>query len=272
MQVIYMQTIITTNDKSTINTRDRGLNYGDGFFTTAKVVAGRVEHWQYHKARLIECAERLAFPAINFTELEQHITKAISHCQLNVLKVVITRGEGGRGYGLPQQAHLTILLSVLAFPQNYKALAKSGVSLALSPIKLASQPLLAGLKTLNRLEQVLIKNAMANQTCDDVLVLDHQNNVIEASAANIFAIIDNKVYTPSLEQCGIKGVYLQSLCDKLAVEFKQVSLNELTQARAVFICNSLMGAVAVNRIEQQSFNVEQSMALLNELLAKEAKC
>jgi 4-amino-4-deoxychorismate lyase len=113
---------------------------------------------------------------------------------------------------------------------------------------------------------------MAKQRCDDVLVLDHQNNVIEASAANIFAISDNKVYTPSLEQCGIKGVYLQSLCDKLAVEFKQVSLNELTQASAVFICNSLMGAVPVNRIEQHTFNVEQSMCLLNELLAKEAKC
>lgn len=267
-----MQTIITTGDTSTINTRDRGLNYGDGFFTTAKVVAGQVEHWHYHKARLVECAERLAFPAINFTELEQHIAKAIAGCQLNVLKIVITRGEGGRGYGLPQHTHLTIIITVSAFPQNYPALAKSGVSLALSPIKLASQPLLAGLKTLNRLEQVLIKNAMASQQCDDVLVLDHKNNVIEASAANIFAISDNKLYTPSLEQCGIKGVYLQSLCDKLAVEFKQVSLNELTQARAVFICNSLMGAVAVNRIEQQSFNVEQSMHLLNELLAKEAKC
>jgi len=250
-----MQTIITTDDTSSINTRDRGLNYGDGFFTTAKVIAGQVEHWQYHKARLVECAERLAFPAINFTELEQHIAKAITGCQLNVLKIVITRGEGGRGYGLPQHTHLTILITVLGFPQSYPALAKTGVSLALSPIKLAAQPLLAGLKTLNRLEQVLIKNAMAKQQCDDVLVLDHQNNVIEASA-----------------QCGIKGVYLQSLCDKLAVEFKQVSLNELTQASAVFICNSLMGAVPVNRIEQHTFNVEQSMCLLNELLAKEAKC
>jgi 4-amino-4-deoxychorismate lyase len=267
-----MQTIITTDDTSAINTRDRGLNYGDGFFTTAKVIAGQVEHWQYHKARLVECAERLAFPAINFTELEQHIAKAITGCQLNVLKIVITRGEGGRGYGLPQHTHLTILITVLGFPQSYPALAKTGVSLALSPIKLAAQPLLAGLKTLNRLEQVLIKNAMAKQQCDDVLVLDHQNNVIEASAANIFAIRDNKVYTPSLEQCGIKGVYLQSLCDKLAVEFKQVSLNELTQASAVFICNSLMGAVPVSRIEQHTFNVEQSMCLLNELLAKEAKC
>ena len=189
-----------------------------------------------------------------------------------MLKIVITRGEGGRGYGLPQHTHLTILITVLGFPQSYPALSKTGVSLALSPIKLAAQPLLAGLKTLNRLEQVLIKNAMAKQQCDDVLVLDHQNNVIEASAANIFAIRDNKVYTPSLEQCGIKGVYLQSLCDKLAVEFKQVSLNELTQASAVFICNSLMGAVPVSRIEQHTFNVEQSMCLLNELLAKEAKC
>ncbi|ASM49684.1 4-amino-4-deoxychorismate lyase [Pseudoalteromonas espejiana DSM 9414] len=267
-----MQKIIIADDTSTISTRDRGLNYGDGFFTTAKIVAGEVEHWQHHKARLIECAERLGFSAIDFTELEQSIKKRIATLSLNVLKIVITRGEGGRGYALPTHSNLTILISVLDFPTHYSSLANTGISVNISPIKLAAQPLLAGLKTLNRLEQVLIKNAMAKQNCDDVIVLDHQNNVIEASAANIFAIANNTVFTPSLEQCGIKGVYLQSLCDKLAVEFKQVSVLELTQASAVFICNSLMGAVAVNRIEQHTFDVPQSQRLLNELLAKEAKC
>jgi len=165
-----------------------------------------------------------------------------------------------------------VLLSVLEYPQNYSRLANEGISLNISPIKLAAQPLLAGLKTLNRLEQVLIKKALQTQPCDDVLVLDYNNNVIEASAANIIAIKQNKLFTPSLNECGIKGVYLQSLCDKLAVDFKCVSIADLLEADAVFICNSLMGVVPINRLEQRSFDIVHSQLLLNKLLAKEAKC
>lgn len=266
------QTIITTVKNSTISAYDRGLNYGDGFFTTAKVVNGQVEHWSHHKARLIECATRLGFPLVDIAELEAHIAKSIAEHTLCVLKIVITRGAGGRGYGLPQTCNVTVLLSVLEYPQNYSRLVNEGISLNISPIKLAAQPLLAGLKTLNRLEQVLIKKALQTQPCDDVLVLDYNNNVIEASAANIIAIKQNKLFTPSLNECGIKGVYLQSLCDKLAVDFKCVSIADLLEADAVFICNSLMGVVPINRLEQRSFDIVHSQLLLNKLLAKEAKC
>jgi 4-amino-4-deoxychorismate lyase len=266
------QTTRTTNQNSTLSTRDRGLNYGDGFFTTAKIVNGQVEHWPQHKARLVECAARLGFPDIDFNDLEAHIAQCIALQTLSVLKIVITRGEGGRGYALPEQCNVTILLTVLDYPTHYATLANTGVNLTISPIKLAAQPLLAGLKTLNRLEQVLIKKAMQPLSCDDVVVLDYNNNVIEASAANIFAIKQNTLFTPSLDECGIKGVYLQSLCDKLQVEFKRINIQALIQADAVFTCNSLMGAVPVKRIEQHMFNVEHSRLLLSRLLAKEAKC
>ncbi|TMO09608.1 aminodeoxychorismate lyase [Pseudoalteromonas sp. S558] len=268
----HTQTIITASDSTTISTSDRGLNYGDGFFTTAKVVDGQVQYWPHHKVRLIECAERLGFPELEFNSLENKITQHITDLQLSVLKILITRGEGGRGYGLPSECNITILLSVLDYPSSYSALAKKGVRLEISPIKLAAQPYLAGFKTLNRLEQVLIKRAMQTQNCDDVLVLDHNDNVIEASAANIFAIKNHKVFSPLVDECGIKGVYLQSLCDKLPVEFKRVQVEDLTQADAVFVCNSLMGAVPVKSIEQQVFNTANSHALLTKLLAKEAEC
>lgn len=267
-----MQTIIAVDQNSTLSTRDRGLNYGDGFFTTAKVVNGQVQYWAHHKARLIECGQRLGFPELDFNRLENQIALHIKAAPLNVLKILVTRGEGGRGYGLPSECNITILLSILDYPSNYEALVKKGVNLEISPIKLAAQPYLAGLKTLNRLEQVLVKKAMQTQNCDDVLVLDYNNNVIEASAANIFAIKNKCVFTPLLDECGIKGVYLQSLCDKLPVEFKRVKVEDLTQADAVFVCNSLMGAVPVKRIEQQVFNTDESHALLTKLLAKEAEC
>lgn len=267
-----MQTIITASETSQISTRDRGLNYGDGFFTTAMVTHGQVEHWGYHKARLIECAQRLGFPALAFTDLETHITQQIATEFQAVLKIVVTRGEGGRGYAPPNACHPNIIVSVLPYPKHYHSLTNAGVSLTVSPIKLAIQPHLAGLKTLNRLEQVLIKNAIQSQQSDDALVLDYNNNVIETSAANIFAIKNQKIFSPKLDECGIKGVFLQSLCDKLTIEFKRVSLSDLTQADAVFVCNSLMKIVPVKRIAEHTFNITHSQALLKQRQAKEAKC
>jgi len=151
---------------------------------------------------------------------------------------------------------------------HYHSLRETGISLAISPIKLSLQPHLAGLKTLNRLEQVLIKNALQAEQSDDALVLDYNNNVIETSAANIFAIKNNKVISPRLDECGIKGVFLQFLCDKLAIEFKTISVDELTQADAVFVCNSLMKIVPVKSIGEHYFDIAHSQALLT--VAKEA--
>ena len=267
-----IQQNIITEQPSVVSSRDRGINYGDGFFTTAKIVDGNVEHWSLHRARLIECASRLAFPEIEFIELEAVINQLIATQECAVLKVLVTRGEGGRGYGLPEQPLLNIVLSVVDFPSHYEALSSKGLSLAVSPIKLASQPLLAGLKTLNRLEQVMIKQAMQTQDCDDVLVLDYQNNVIETSAANVFAVKSGRVFTPLLNECGIKGVYLQSLCAKLPIEFVNLTLEQLTQMDAVFVCNSLMGVIPIKAIDNAYFDINNSLSVLNGLIAKEFTC
>ena len=267
-----IQQNIITEQPSVVSSRDRGINYGDGFFTTAKIVGGNVEHWSLHRARLIECASRLAFPEIEFIELEAVINQLIATQECAVLKVLVTRGEGGRGYGLPEQPLLNIVLSVVDFPSHYEALSSKGLSLAVSPIKLASQPLLAGLKTLNRLEQVMIKQAMQTQDCDDVLVLDYQNNVIETSAANVFAVKSGRVFTPLLNECGIKGVYLQSLCAKLPIEFVNLTLEQLTQMDAVFVCNSLMGVIPIKAIDNAYFDINNSLSVLNGLIAKEFTC
>ncbi|CAM4244673.1 aminodeoxychorismate lyase [Pseudoalteromonas ostreae] len=267
-----MQTIIFTDLTSTVSIKDRGLNYGDGFFTTAKVHNGEVEHWPLHCARLEECASRLGFDALDIAALTQAVNGYIQSVSLGVLKIVVTRGEGGRGYALPELPQTTILLSQLAFPGHYYQQALKGVKLAVSPIKLASQPLLAGLKTLNRLEQVMIKRAMDAQTCDDVLVCDYHNNVIEASAANIFAIHNGRIVSPNLQNCGIKGVYLQSLCNKLEIEFIDITLSELLQMDAVYLCNSLMAIVPVLAIADTEFDLTTSLRLLHGFLAKESAC
>ena len=219
-----------------------------------------------------ECSERLLFGELDFAELECVIAAFIAEQAIGILKIIVTRGEGGRGYGLPEEPELSILLSLLPFPANYLELPKQGMALGVSPIKLAAQPLLAGLKTLNRLEQVMIKQAMQHKPYDDVVVCDYNGYVIETSAANIFAINNGRIVSPQLQTCGIKGVYLESLCAKLAVEFIVITLEELQQMDAVFMCNSLMGVVPVTAIGDTQFQLAASSLLLQDLVAKESAC
>lgn len=240
---------------------DRGLAYGDGFFTTAKIIEGHVEHWALHVARLNECALRLGFPAIDVEALCVKVSEAISSCRLGTLKIIITRGSGGRGYEPPVTPNLTANIQVLPFPSHYPALLEKGLQLGVSSIRLASQPLLAGLKTLNRLEQVLIKQELTALVYDDVLVLDYEDNVIETSVGNVLLYKNKQWFTPSLDKCGILGVKLKAVQQRLNVKPSSLFLDDFVNGDALFVCNSLMGFVPVASVLEKQWDVEASHAL-----------
>ena len=160
--------IINNNISKSIPLSDRGLSYGDGFFTTAKVVNEAVEHWYFHKQRLIECQMRLGFPEIDFIELEESINQICINQKCAVLKIMITRGSGGRGYAIPELQNPVQILSLLPYPNSYETLKLTGIDLEVSSIKLGLQPILAGMKTLNRLEQVLIKQEISEKSFSEV--------------------------------------------------------------------------------------------------------
>lgn len=244
-----------------VKATDRGLAYGDGFFTTAKILSGRVEHWDLHIDRLLECASRLGFPVIDVGVLRTEVLNAIVGCSVGTLKVIITRGTGGRGYEPPAAPDLTVSIQILPFPPHYDALFEQGISLGISSIRLACQPLLAGLKTLNRLEQVLIKQELTTLAYDDVVVLDLDDKVIETSVGNLLLCRQGKWVTPSLTSCGIKGVKLKSIQSKLVIEECDITLEDMVSSDAVFVCNSLMNIIPVTRLLEKSWDLESSHQL-----------
>ncbi|AZZ97792.1 aminodeoxychorismate lyase [Pseudoalteromonas sp. R3] len=249
-----------------VSSRDRGLNYGDGFFTTVKISAGQLERWEGHLKRLAQCASALYFPELDLRALTEQCECAARDTNEGVLKVVITRGEGGRGYGLPEEPQITIVVSLTAYPAHYNRWREDGISLAKSDVRLGHQPILAGLKTLNRLEQVLIKQNAASKTTDDVLVMDLQGMVIESSAANILICKDKHWYTPDLSLCGIQGVYLSSLQQYNPITTTSLSLESVYAADAVYLCNSLMGLVPVHQIDTYHYCIDKAKALAGELM------
>jgi len=258
-------TIINEANSGSISLTDRGLNYGDGFFTTAKVINEKVEHWHFHKLRLIECQNRLGFPELNFADLEATISKLCLNQKLSVLKVLITRGNGGRGYAQPLEQKPVIVISLLPYPNNYSELKAKGITLEVSSIKLGFQPLLAGMKTLNRLEQVLIKQELSTKYWSEAIVLDLNDNVIETSIANIIYYINGQWHTPKLDQAGIKGVYREYLSSKIPLIESRVTLDEIKTAKAIFCCNSLMGFVPIKSIQNTYFDLELALKLQKDM-------
>ena len=261
--VIKMSLKITT----TITPQDRGFQYGDGFFTTAAIKSGKIQHWDLHLTRLQSCAKALHFPKIDWRQLQFECEKRATEHQLAVLKVVITRGEGGRGYLAPDEPSLNAIVSILPFPTHYADWQTQGIKVSIANVKLGHQPLLAGLKTLNRLEQVLIKQD-AKQFTDshDVIVLDINNQVIETSAGNLIGLKSGELFTPKLYKAGIKGVYLSALQQVNTIIEVEESIGFWTDMDVLFSCNSLMELVPIIQLDTKQFELEESLIVKQSLL------
>jgi 4-amino-4-deoxychorismate lyase len=157
------------------------------------------------------------------------------------------------------------VLSQFDYPKHYSNWQQQGLELEVASTRLGLQPLLAGLKTLNRLEQVLIKQEISDNQWQDAVVLDLNGHVIESSMANLIAVKDQQFYTPSLQNSGIQGVYLQHLTSKHPISVCTIKLQQLLAMDAVFCCNSLMGLIPVTRIQHRYFDLELAKQLKEKL-------
>ena len=237
---------------------DRALQYGDGCFTTMAFYQGELQLWPQHLARLQNNCQRLAIDFSQWQRLHKDLTMLLERLGKTngVLKIIITRGAGGRGYSPRGVGEPTYIISKHALPEHYPAWQQNGITLGLSPVKLARQPLLAGIKHLNRLEQVLIKQALDSTAFDDALVCDTEDNIIEASAGNVFWWHKGTWFTPSLAESGVAGVMRDTICQLITglgqplVETNQV-LSADFSADEMFICNTLMSMVPVKSLHAQ---------------------
>lgn len=241
-----------------INVSDRGFSYGDGVFETLLIENARIISSDFHQQRLMRACQRLFLP---FTL--QDLDNAFQFIQKNVhpdgrqcVKLIISRGSGGRGYLPPIKPNLTTVIGFLSAP-DYFCHAERGVSLTVSNIKASMNTSLAGLKHLNRLENVLAKQDLAtiNQVNyrDDFfesLLLDDDGNLVECVQSNIFWFKNNILHTPLLNRSGVQGT-LRSRVLNLSPDSVNVGrfiLDDVLNADEVFICNSLMSIVPVTFI------------------------
>lgn len=253
-------------EKTGFALNDRGLAYGDGVFETILIHAGEPVWWGEHWRRLLRGAEVLNIPAPDEVIVRNAVAQLLRDEKRCVLKIILTRGVGGRGYAAPVNQDPRIIISLHPAP----AAIEDGVTLRWCQTRLATQPLLAGIKHLNRLEQVLARNEWRDENIFDGLMCDLEDNVVCATSANVFAKIDGQWLTPRCDRNGIAGIAREwALKQWPEAQEAHISRLRIERAEAVFICNAVRGILAVNRLGDTLFPFNQDIRDLQNRLMKE---
>ncbi|MCL6619853.1 MAG: aminodeoxychorismate lyase [Thermomonas hydrothermalis] len=242
---------------------NRGLNYGDGLFETMRIHRGDVPLWSRHLARLREGAERLGMTLPEQAFIEAQIAAISADVEAGVLKLLLTRGDGGRGYLPPAAAVPVWALTLHPLPARMQAL-------RLHPcrIRMAIQPALAGIKHCNRLEQVLARVEVAQAGCDEGLLCDASGAPVCATAANLLVLCDGHWLTPPVDRCGVAGVLRGWLLEAGLVRQAALSLQDVTAAEALALCNAVRGILPVAALGERHWSFHPALTTLHAALAR----
>ena len=252
---------------------DRGLLYGDGLFETIAFVGGRARFLDWHLERLSGGARALGFPPPDLDALRADITSVATEPRC-VVKLVLTRGPGERGYRPPRDPRPTRIVSASPWPVGPAAAATAGIRLGWCRTRLSRNPALAGHKHLNRLEQVLARSEWDDGRMDEGLMQDDGGHVIAATQANFFARIDGAWVTPRLDSSGVAGVMRRAFCQWSAdqgarVAERTLEVADVVSATSLVLTNALIGAWPVAALDGRPLAVDPAALAFNAWLARQ---
>lgn len=239
-----------------VSVLDRGLAYGDGLFETIRFRGAEAPLWPRHMQRLRDGCRRLSLsmpdPAVLLAEAH-----AVSRdLPQSVVRITLTRGTGERGYRPPVSAQTTRIVAAFDAPSREQAAHAEGIRVRLCSMRLAVQPQLAGLKHLNRLEQVLARAEWDDLAIAEGLLCDADGLAISATAANLFAVFDGALATPALDRCGVAGVArAEILATWPHAQVRPITLEELRGADELFLSSSVRGILPVRELDDRAFAV-----------------
>ncbi|MDP4158019.1 MAG: aminodeoxychorismate lyase, partial [Bacillota bacterium] len=226
-----------------LDPRDRGLAYGDGVFETILVHGGKPVWWDAHLQRLLRGCDVLGIVAPDRDFLRAESDAMIDGCARGVLKLIVTRGIGERGYAPPIHASPTVVLSLADAPAPPP---RDGLVLRWCDTALAIQPKLAGIKHLNRLEQVLARAEWTDAAVHEGLQCDTAGRVVGATSANLFILRDGRWLTPPMADCGIAGNCRGWILQHVPAAMEaQLTRAEVESADALVLCNAVRGILPV---------------------------
>jgi 4-amino-4-deoxychorismate lyase len=237
-----------------ISIHDRGLSYGDGVFRTILVHSGQALNWKHHAARLSHDCLALNIPCPAETMLHDELEQLIAQHGDGIAKIIVTRGVGRRGYAPSNEMNPTRILSISPLPVYPEHYTTQGIKVRVCNLRLSHQPALAGIKHLNRLENVLAAAETDDPDFAEGLLLDIAGNAIEGIRTNLFMVRDGILLTPDLSFCGVAGVQRERVMEwarihRIPCKIINFGLAELLAADEVFLVNSIIGLWKVKELQ-----------------------
>ncbi len=251
---------------------NRGLAYGDGVFRTFAMRRGRPENWRQQYDKLAHDCRALGIdcPAAGLLERDlERIAAGEPDC---AAKIIVTRGAGARGYAPSAGVLPSRVVIRTPLPIHPDECHRVGVRVRCCVLRLAPQPALAGIKHLNRLENVLARAEWQDPAIAEGLLLDREGAVIGGTMSNLFVVESNTLATPELGLCGVAGVtrkLVMEACARLGIvcRVERISLERLRAADGAFLVNSLIGLWPVRALDDTRYGENQLTQVLREALA-----
>jgi 4-amino-4-deoxychorismate lyase len=241
-----------------VDPADRGLAYGDGLFETMAASDGRIRWLDYHFERLERGCRRLAIDAPDRGLIRAEI---LAHCPGSgraIVKLIVTRGPGERGYRPPETPKTTRVLGFSAWPEYPRSHYTDGIRVRVCAFRLGVSPALADLKHLCRLEQVLAQIELRGHDVEQGLLLDTTDRIVGGSSSNVFAVRGTELVTPAVTRNGIAGVMRRVVLETaprvgLVAREADLTLGDLNEADELFMTNALIGIWPVARLDERAF-------------------
>ncbi len=252
--------LINGEPASVLESTDRGLQYGDGVFETIAVSQGKPEFLSRHLQRLQAGCQKLGFDPPKQQSITDEINQLCSRQQSVVIKIQISSGNSARGYSRATEQSPNRILTRLAFPQRSQQLYDSGIKLRLCQHRLSINPALAGIKHLNRLDQVLGRNEWRCNDIHEGVMLDTDGYVVEGTMSNLFLVSGGRLLTALLDRVGVAGIIRSVVLEQaqhagVPVAVQRISLKDLINADEIFMTNSVIGVWPVRQFETRMLSV-----------------
>ena len=253
-----------TSNYLTIN--DRSIHYGDGLFETILCHNNKLYYWPQHFQRLQTSAEKLKIACPQEHLLLDDIAKLLDKNESGsnseaacAIKIIVSRGAGERGYQFSKNTAASRIVLLSAVEAGHSSLLSNQLlsgELFICKQQVSINENLAGIKHLNRLENVLARNEWNDKAKNNVidgLMLNANQHVIEGTMSNLFAIKDKQLFTPCLSLSGINGIMrgvIIELAEKSNIKTSAINLtlDDLSSMDELFISNSLIAMKAVTKL------------------------
>ena len=238
-----------------IDITDRGMAYGDGLFETIAIRHSAPRFLDMHLDRLHAGAARLGLPAPERSWLQAQLAVAAASIDEGVMKLLLTRGSGPRGYAPPAHPRPTVAWST----ETRRMQRWTQIRVRWCETIAGRNPATAGLKTLCRLEQVLARAEWQDESIAEGLMCDEQGLLTGGTASNVFIVAGGCLQTPEVTSSGISGIMRRVVMEQArecGIKVSEVPLTrqQLLEAQEVFVSNALTGIRPVCQLGERSWS------------------